>query len=57
MIYCPQPVSTGLRNILRFRNACTTCLGEIKQLSQGKGDLADAAKRAWKLLNSNRFLK
>ena len=32
-------------------------LEEIKNLSQGKGDLADAAKKAWKLLNDSRFLK
>jgi RHS repeat-associated protein len=32
-------------------------LEEIQQLSRGKGDLADVAKKAWKLLNSNRFLK
>jgi len=32
-------------------------LEEIKNLSRGKGDLADAAKKAWKLLNDSRFLK
>jgi RHS repeat-associated protein len=32
-------------------------LEEIRNLSRGKGDLADAAKKAWKLLNDSRFLK
>jgi RHS repeat-associated protein len=32
-------------------------LEEIKSLSRGKGDMADAAKKAWKLLNDQRFLK
>ena len=32
-------------------------LEEIKRLARGKGDLAKKAKTAWKLLNSNRFLK
>jgi RHS repeat-associated protein len=32
-------------------------LEEIRNLSRGKGDLADAAKKAWKLLNDGRFQK
>jgi RHS repeat-associated protein len=32
-------------------------LEEIKSLSQGKSDLADKAKTAWKLLNDSRFQK
>jgi hypothetical protein len=32
-------------------------LEEIKSLARGKGDLADKAKTAWKLLTDSRFQK
>lgn len=32
-------------------------LEEIRNLSRGKSDLSDVAKKAWKLLNDSRFQK